>query len=92
MIADDATGKRLVVYQVAAAALADKVDWTTTPRTYVDRPIGNGTKFLSAIYVQDPSKQLAPVDSAEFAICGNYPEQDNNIWAFPEKASPAAAP
>jgi len=73
------SGSGVEVLRAATSAVDVAVDWAAAEHFAVAPP-KDGFLAPSALYVESPTYQEAPVGGLNFAMCGQYKVSDGEVW------------
>ena len=74
-----AGGSGVEVMRAATSDVALAIDWATA-ESFAVAPPGAGFTAPSALFVESPTYQTAPVVAVQFAMCGQYQISDGEVW------------
>jgi len=79
LLRGSAGGAGTWLWRAATPEVAGPVDWALAEQFAVPAP-AEGFGAPSALFVESPTYQATPVLAIEFAMCGQYPISDGQIW------------
>jgi hypothetical protein len=79
LVRGSAGGSGVEVLRAATSAVAEAVDWAAA-ESFAVVPPGEGFAAPSALFVESPTYQTAPVAAVQFAMCGQYQVSDGEVW------------